>query len=64
MSDRLYSPELVRVGENDPGQRLAVYLAFEDDVRPPLGDRGQAFVSQDGMTDGVRVDGVNASLLQ
>ena len=64
MSDRFQSPELARVGENDPSQRLAVYLAFEDDARPPLGDRGEAFVGQNGVTDGVRVDGVNAPLRQ
>ena len=64
MSDRFQSPELPRVAENDPGQRLAVYLAFEDDVRPPVGDRGQGFVGQDGMTHRVRVDGANAPLRQ
>jgi len=60
MSDRLEHLELSRVVENDPGQRLAVYLAFEDDVRPSLGDRGQSFAGQYEVTHGVRVDGVNA----
>ena len=60
MSDRFEHLELSRVVENDPGQRLAVYLAFEDDVRPSLGDRGQSFAGQNEVTHGVRVDGVNA----
>ena len=60
MSDRFQRPELARVGENDLSQRLAVYLAFEDDARPPLGDRGEALVGQDRVTDGVRADGANA----
>ena len=60
MSDRLEHLELSRVVENDPGQRLAVYLAFEDDVRPSLGDRSQSFVGKNEVTHRVRVDGVNA----
>ena len=64
MSDRLEHFELSRVVENDPGQRLAVYLAFEDDVRPPLGDRGQTFAGKNKVTHGVGVDGANAALRQ
>ena len=60
MSDRFEHLELSRVVENNPGQRLAVYLAFEDDVRPSLGDRGQSFTGKNEVTHGVRVDGVNA----
>lgn len=62
MSDRLQSNELVPIGEDDPAQRLAVYLAFEDDLRPSLRDRAKTLLVQDRMTNRVRVDGPNASL--
>lgn len=61
MSDFFQSPELVGVGEHDPSERLAVYLAFEDDLRPPLGDRAQSFISQHRMAHRIGVDGADAS---
>lgn len=56
MSDRLQGSELDRVGEYDIGQQLAVYLAFENDMRPSLGDRGQRLRIEDEMADGVGID--------
>jgi hypothetical protein len=61
MSDFFQRPELVGVGEHDPGERLAVYLAFEDDIRPSVPDRGQGLISQDRMAHRIGVDGADAS---
>ena len=64
MSDFLQGSELVWVGEHDPGERLAVYLAFEDDPRPSSRDRGQGFVRQDSMPNGIGVDGADTARRQ
>jgi hypothetical protein len=61
MSDFFQNAELVGVGEYDPGERLAVYLAFEDDIRPSVSDRGQGLFSQDRMAHRIGVDGADAS---
>ncbi len=61
MSDRFQGSQLPSLGEDDPGQRLAVYLAFDDDPRPPLRDRAEALLVQDGMTNRVGIDRSNAS---
>jgi hypothetical protein len=62
MSDLFQGAELAGVGEHDPGERLAVYLAFENDFRPPLGDRVQGLTGQDRMTHRIGVDGADTPL--
>ena len=64
MSDFLQSSELLGVGEHDPGERLAVYLAFENDVRPSLRNGVQRFLSEDQMAHRIGVDGADATLRQ
>jgi hypothetical protein len=61
MSDRLQGAELARIIEDDASQRLATYLAFENDLRPSLRNGAQALFEQDRVPDRVRIDGVNAS---
>jgi hypothetical protein len=64
MSDFFQSPELVGVGEHDPSQQLAVYLAFEDDTRPSFGDRGQSFIYKDRVAHRIGVDSADATRRQ
>lgn len=64
MSDRLERRKLTRVLEDDPGQRLASYLAFEDDLRPALGNRAKSLAGEDLMSDLVRIDSADPGVGQ
>jgi len=64
MSDRLEFSELFRIGEYDPAEGLAVYLAFEDDLRPSRRDRSPSLVGEDSVTDRIGVDGSDPALRQ
>ncbi len=64
MSDRLQGSELDRIVEDDAGEQLAVYLAFENGFRPSLGDLRPRFVAENGMADGIGVDRPNSAFGQ
>jgi hypothetical protein len=60
MSDRLESRKLVGVVEDDPGQRLATYLAFEDDFGPARRHWSKSLGIEDPVPNRVGIDGLDA----